>query len=70
MSALNSYMDLPVNDDGSIDLYFGPTPPPQGDKSWVKTKPGDGFFMYLRFDGPLEPCYDETWRPSDVVKVK
>ena len=69
MSALNSYMNLPVNGDGSIDLYFGPTPPPQGEKSWVKTKPGEGFFMYSRFYGPLEPFYDKTWRPGDVVKV-
>ncbi|MHC4574608.1 MAG: DUF1254 domain-containing protein [Planctomycetota bacterium] len=29
MSAVNSYMDLPVNADGSIDVYFGPTPPPR-----------------------------------------
>jgi len=69
LSAVNTYMDLPVNDDGSIDVYFGPTPPPQGEKSWIKTKPGEGFFMYLRFYGPLEPFYDKSWRPGDVVKV-
>jgi hypothetical protein len=68
-SAVNSYMDLPVNTDGSIDLYFGPTPPPQGESSWIKTKPGEGFFMYIRFYGPLEPFYDKSWRPNDVVKV-
>jgi hypothetical protein len=69
MSALNSYMDLPVNADGSIDMYFGPTPPPHGEKSWVKTKPGEGFFMYFRFYGPLEPFYDKSWKVNDVVKV-
>jgi hypothetical protein len=68
-SAVNSYMDLPVNADGSIDLYFGPAPPPQGESAWIKTKPGEGFFMYLRFYGPLEPFYDKSWRPSDVVKL-
>lgn len=70
MSALNQFMDLPTNDDGSIDLYFGPTPPPQGEKSWVKTKEGEGFFMYLRFYGPLEPFYDKSWRPDDVQLVE
>jgi hypothetical protein len=50
-------------------MYFGPTPPPQGEMSWVKTKPGEGFFMYFRFYGPLEPFYDKSWRPNDVVKV-
>jgi hypothetical protein len=69
VSAVNSYMDLPTNADGSIDLYFGPTPPTQGETSWIKTKPGEGFFMYLRFYGPLEPFYDKSWRPNDVVKV-
>jgi hypothetical protein len=70
MSAINSYMDLPVNADGSIDMYFGPTPPPQGEKSWVKTKSGEGFFMYFRFYGPLEPFYDKTWRPGEVQLIK
>jgi hypothetical protein len=70
MSVLNSQMNLPVNADGSIDMYFGPTPPPQGEKSWVKTKPGEGFFMYFRLYGPLEPFYDKSWKVNDVVKVK
>jgi hypothetical protein len=29
----------------------------------------EGFFMYFRFYGPLEPFYDKSWRPDDVVKV-
>jgi hypothetical protein len=69
MSAVNSYMNLPVNADGSIDVYFGPTPPLQGESSWIKTKKGEGFFMYLRFYGPLESFYDKSWRPNDVVKL-
>ena len=69
-SALNSYMDLPVNADGTIDLYFGPTPPKQVETSWIKTKPGEGFFMYFRFYGPLKPFYDKSWKLNDVVMVK
>jgi len=69
MSALNSYMNLPANADGSIDMYFGPTPPLQGEESWIKTKLGEGFFMYFRFYGPLEPFYDKSWKVNDVVKV-
>ena len=67
---MNSYADLPVNDDGSVDLYFGPTAPPSGETGWIKTEPGQGFFMYFRFYGPLEPFYDESWKLNDVVKVK
>ena len=70
MSAINSYMDLPVNEDGSIDLYFGPNPPSQGEQSWIKTNPEEGFFMYLRLYGPLEPFYDKSWKINDVVLIK
>ena len=69
-SAINSYKDLPKNSDGSVDLYFGPTPPSSGEAGWVKTKPGEGFFMYFRFYGPLEPFYDRSWKPNDVVRVE
>ena len=69
-SAVNSEMDLPVNKDGTIDLYFGPTPPAQGGKAWIKTKPGEGFFMYFRFYGPLKPFYDKSWKVNEVRKVK
>jgi hypothetical protein len=70
LSIVNSYMDLPVNKDGSMDIYFGPTPPPQGEKSWIKTKRGEGFFVYFRFYGPLEPFYDKTWKPGEIELVK
>ena len=69
ISAVNSYVDLPVNADGSVDVHFGPTPPPSGETGWIKTKPGEGFFMYFRFYGPLEPFYDKSWQLNDVVKV-
>jgi len=68
-SAINSYADLPVNEDGSVDLYFGPTPPPSGETGWIKTKPGEGFFMYFRLYGPEEPFYDKSWKLNDVAKV-
>jgi hypothetical protein len=68
-SAINSYAELPVNEDGSVDLYFGPTPPSSGETGWIKTKPDEGFFMYFRFYGPLEPFYDKSWKLNDVAKV-
>jgi hypothetical protein len=35
----------------------------------VKTLPGKGWFPFLRLYGPLEPFFDETWRPDDIVKA-
>lgn len=38
----SSRMDLTVNEDGSVDLYFGPEPPKDESKAknWTKTVPG------------------------------
>lgn len=69
-STRNSNMELQTNSDGSIDLYLGPNPPEGKEENWVRTLPGKGFFLYFRFYGPLEPFYDKTWRPGDVVRVE
>lgn len=65
-----STFDQPeMNADGSIDVYFGPSAPASKDKNWIKTLPGKGWFTYIRFYGPLEPFFDQTWKPEDIVKV-
>lgn len=68
-STRNSNMELATNTDGSIDLYFGTTPPENNEQNWVRTLPDKGFFLYFRFYGPLEPFYDKTWRPGDPVQT-
>jgi hypothetical protein len=32
--------------------------------------PGKGWFILFRFYGPLEPFFDKTWKPEDVVQMK
>jgi hypothetical protein len=56
---------LTENDDGSIDLYFGPKPPEGFESNWTQTVPGKGWFTLLRLYGPLEPWFDQTWRPGE-----
>ena len=46
---------LQVNTDGSIDVYFGPQPPPGKKSNWVQTVPGTGWNVVLRLYGALEP---------------
>ncbi len=70
LSIVNSNMEKTINKDGSIDIYFGPTAPSQGESNWIKTNPNDGFFMYFRFYGPLEPFYDKSWMINDVELIK
>ncbi len=68
--ARNSYDDLRFNADGSIDLDFGPTPPADRDaRNWIRTLPGQGWSIFLRLYGPLEPYFDRTWRPDDIMRL-
>ncbi len=56
-----------ANADGSVDVYFGPKPPPGKEGNWVQTIPGKAWFTILRLYGPLEPWFKKTWRPDDIV---
>jgi hypothetical protein len=58
-----------ANDDGSVDLFFGPTPPDGRESHWVQTVPGTSWFTILRLYGPLEPWFDKTWRPGEIEPV-
>jgi hypothetical protein len=62
----SSRMDLVMNADGSVDLYFAPTAPKGMEKNWIPTLPGKAWFTYLRLYGPLEPFFDKTWCPGEI----
>ena len=61
----NKRHHLEINDDGSVDLYFGPNAPEGKAENWIQTVPGKGWFAGLRLYGPLEPWFDKTWRPGE-----
>ncbi len=61
--------DVNSNADGSIDVYFGPKAPAGMENNWVQTIPGKGWFMILRLYGPLEPWFNQTWRPGDITLI-
>jgi hypothetical protein len=61
---------LKVNPDTSVDVYFGPKPVKGHESNWVQTVPGQSWFTLLRLYGPLQPWFDKTWRPDDIVEVK
>jgi hypothetical protein len=58
--------DLEKNDDGSVDLYFGPKPPEGKEKNWIQTIENKGWFVILRIYGPLEPWFNKTWKPGEI----
>ena len=71
--SISSQQEKPpvVNADGTIDIYFS-TKKPKGvsDSNWVKTLPDQGFFVYIRYYGPLKAFNDKSWVPNDVQLVK
>jgi hypothetical protein len=60
---------LQANDDGSYDLYFGPTAPPGKEVNWVQTVPGKSWFPLFRLYGPLEPWFDQTWKLNEFEPI-
>jgi hypothetical protein len=59
--------ELTYNDDGSVDIHFGPSAPASGDSNWIPTIPGRHWFSYFRFYGPLEPYFDRSWKLGDIT---
>ncbi len=68
-AALSSYDDLKYNEDGSVDLYFGPSAPDSYENNWVKTIPGRGWWVWFRFYSPTEAFFDKTWQLLDFDKI-
>ena len=65
----NKKIQLLTNDDGSVDLYFGPHAPAGKEQNWIETVPGKGWFVLLQLYGPLDPWFDKTWKPGEFELV-
>jgi outer membrane protein OmpA-like peptidoglycan-associated protein len=59
--------DIAANDDGSYTVWFAPEAPAGKEGNWVQTMPGKSFNVILRLYGPLEPWFDKTWVPGDLI---
>ncbi|RYH09791.1 DUF1254 domain-containing protein [Tropicimonas sp. IMCC6043] len=68
-SVSSQQTDLLVNDDGSVDVWFGPDAPAGKQANWVQTVPGQTWNAILRLYGPLDPWFDKSWRPGEIERV-
>jgi len=58
------------NDDGSVDLYFGPAQPADVPESnWIQTIDGRAFMGVIRLYGAEIDFFDQTWKPDDFVML-
>jgi hypothetical protein len=69
LPSVSTYTHPRPRADGSIEILFGPDEPRDPDANWIQTVPGKGWFVLVRFYGPLEPFFDRTWKPGDIEEV-
>jgi hypothetical protein len=71
MPSRNGFEKTVKNDDGSIDIFFGPSQPDGvADTNFIKTVPGRNFLAALRLFGTSMEFFDQSWKPDDLVKVE
>jgi len=69
-SSAVSQRGVQANADGSYDIYFGPKAPAGKESNWIQTIPGKGWSVILRFYGPLQSWFDQTWQPGEIELIK
>ena len=71
LPSINGFNEVAKNQDGSIDLWFGPEKPGAAPASnWIQTVKDRNFLVALRLYGTGVEFFDQSWKPDDVVKVK
>ena len=59
---------LQVNEDSSIDLYFGESALIGKESNWIPTA-GEDFFLLFRLYGPEEAYFDKSFTLPDIEKL-
>ena len=57
------------NEDGSVDLYFGPKAPDGLESNWIPTE-GHESYVWLRLYGPEEAFWNKSFKMPDVEPVQ
>jgi hypothetical protein len=61
---------LQINDDRSVDIYFGPAGSPSNESNWVPTSRDGEFEVLFRFYGPEKSLFEKkTWRLPDIERA-
>jgi hypothetical protein len=68
---INSYDEkVKKNGDGSVDVFFGPSPRAGNEANSVYTMHGKPWVALFRFYAPENAVFDKSWRLPDVEEVK
>ena len=71
-NTIDSIMEgLQKNDDGSVDVYFGPTAPEGKESNWLRTDPKRRFFLLFRAYGPEPGIFDvNSFELNDIELIE
>jgi hypothetical protein len=72
VASVNTFTkNLKKNEDGSIDIYFGPGKAPEGfENNFINTTKSMRWFCYFRLYGPTKTYFDRSWKMNDIKQVK
>ena len=71
ITEISTFTDgLRQNDDGSVDIYFGPVAPEDNTSIWTKTNSGEYWFTCFRLYAPTETYFDRSWPMNDIQRVE
>lgn len=65
LPSVSQYTDPSVNNDGSVDIAFGPQKP-TGTENWIATVPG-GWFRSSGSTAPLTPTSTRRGKLQDII---
>ena len=68
-SVFSNNKNLVYNNDGSVDVWFGPKSIKGKENNWVQTISGKRWYMILRLYYPLESWFNKKWRPGAVEEL-
>jgi hypothetical protein len=68
-SVYSSSKRLVVNQDGSVDIWFGPKAPPGKEGNWIQTLRRKEWYMILRLYEPMEAWLNKSWKPGEIEEV-
>lgn len=60
---------LTVNDDGTVDVYFGPQAAAGQEANWVETGDSTSFELMFRFYGVQPAVLEKTWQLTDLTRL-
>ncbi len=61
---------LVTNDDGTVDVYFGPRATPGSEANFIETGDSSGFELMFRFYGVGPDVMAKKWALTDAIRVE